>query len=76
MNAGFYFLKPNEISDMLTIKKMFKQLPQKIAKSLSTSPIIFFVSQVLIPTSHLGWCCLSLLLPFSSTFHPYHQQSW
>lgn len=44
INAVFYFLKPDESSDVFTIKEMFKQLPTKIPKALSKSPITFLLS--------------------------------
>lgn len=44
INAGFYFLKPDESSEVFTIKEMFKQLPPKIPKALFKSPIIFLLS--------------------------------
>lgn len=36
-----YFLKPDETSDVFTIKEIFKQLASKIPKAFSKSPTIF-----------------------------------
>lgn len=58
------------------LRKCLNSSPKKSLNLCLRVPLYSLFPQVLIPTSHLGWRCLSLLLPFSSTFHPYHQQSW
>lgn len=54
INAVFYFLKPVQISDVLTIKEMFKQLSPKSLTLYMRVPLYPFSSQAPVPSSHLG----------------------